>query len=115
MLFRYQLALVDSSVLQRKVTGARFAISRYGKYMAEISFPQEITVAEAIEEVEENLSQIASPRYYSDIKDDLFYEVLEHYQLDRNMMPMRGAFLGNCRRLERITFEAGMATLLCGS
>ena len=51
-----------------------FNISRYGRFNKKLIFYNFVTIRQAIENVEEYLSEKVTPDYYETIKDDLFYK-----------------------------------------
>lgn len=89
-----------------------FAISRFSKYKISIRFDKLYTEKEAVEKVEEWLSNKVSKDYYNIVSDDLFHDNLSDY----GEKPTRGRLLGDCKYLEVIKkIDGGTIEIFCGS
>ncbi len=89
-----------------------FPISRYSKYKMSIRLDKIYTEKEAIEKVEEWLSNKVSKDYYNIVSDDLFHDNLKDY----GKAPLRGTLLGDCKYLEVIKkIEHETVEIQCGS
>jgi hypothetical protein len=93
-----------------------FNISRYGRFNKKLIFYNFVTIRQAIENVEEYLSEKVTPDYYETIKDDLFYK-FNDYGRDINYICSlsRGNLLTNCIYLEEIQIYRNSLSLWCNA
>ena len=105
--------IYDDETLIKSVT---FNVSRYGRFNKKLIFSNLVTIKEAIEKVEEYLSEKVTPDYYECIKDDLFY-TFNDYGRDINYICslMRGNLLTDCICLEEIQIYRKSLSLWCSS
>lgn len=96
----------------RDVIEIIFDISRYGRHTKSLTVDK-CSDFEAVEIVEDYMSQPMTLEYYESIKDDLFFG----FQFDE--FKVRGDALGDCKFLEKIKSsecEGGRKiVLICGS
>lgn len=90
-----------------------FNISRYGQYTYTIEFPELVSEKEAIEKMEEYMSEPLTEEYYATIVDDLFHG--ESWEQAREWFKCRGDCLTDCKFLESTTVEDGELTFFIGS
>ena len=95
------------------ITSVQFDISRYGKYTHKITFPQSVCEKEAIEKVEEYLSEPLTEEYYNNIVNDLFHEA--PWEEAKDLFNCRGQCLTDCKFLEDVEIDNGMLTFSMGS
>ena len=74
-----------------------FCISRYGRIWHTLKFDDPVSEEEAIERVEEYLSQPVDDTYYNRVKSNLFPGIT------REELVIRRDALGDCVFIERIT------------
>ena len=95
------------------IDSVTFDISRYGKYNHTIMFPNSVCEKEAIEKVEEYLSQGLTKEYYENIVDDLFHEA--PWDKAEKWFLLRGDCLTDCKFLEETKIANGRLTFFIGS
>jgi|SRR5579885_2656960 len=99
-----------------KVRKIQFDISRYGKYKKTIVFSETVSIADAIEAVEQFLSLPLNEEYYNFIKKDLFQE--SPWEEAKKHFENRGDCLTDRKFLERLQEdpnERGLFVVFCGS
>lgn len=92
--------LITSSV--KDVGSVTFDISRYGMYKQTLNFNNLVSETEAIEQVEEYLSQQLTLEWYEKLKDDLYFDTYESYFEDSTSKPCRGDLLTSLIFLDEI-------------
>ena len=90
-----------------------FNISIYGKYSHMFEFPNLVCEKEAIEKVEEYLSEPLTEEYYNIIVDDLFHEL--PWEKAKMCFIVRGDCLTDCKFLEYTKVIDGKLTFTMGS
>ncbi len=96
------------------VTKVQFDIGRFGKRKHCIEFEEEVTINEAITEVEQYLSQPITSEYYANIKDDTFHEL--EFDAAFKQFRTRGACLTDAYFLEHLYIDPqGILILTTGS
>ena len=69
--FRYEICCKLNNS-KKQVNSVTFSISRYSKYMETLHFDTFLTVKQAVERVEDYLSEPLTQEYYEKIQDDSF-------------------------------------------
>lgn len=86
----------------KDVNSVTFDISRYGMYTKTLTFNDFLSEKEAIEQVEEYLSQPLTREWYEKVKDDLYFDTYENYFEDSTSKPCRGDLLTSLIYLDDI-------------
>lgn len=107
MAFYYHLS--SDVIPEEMVSGVFFNISRYGEWGMTMTFRKPMSVLRAIKYAESFLSKPMTEEYHAK------YASTEGLPFPFKEGQCRGYLLGDCRFLENITIEDGVATLSCGS
>jgi hypothetical protein len=111
--FKYINCLGAYKTTPKNITSVEFEISRYGQFTHTLEFTSPISEKEAIEKVEEYLSQALTEDYYNMIVNDLFHEY--QWEEAREYFSCRGDCLTDCKFLERTYIDNGRMTFFIGS
>ena len=105
----HRFTYILSTSWNKPVNSVIFNISRYGKHTHRIDFPEPVSFADAVIEVQRFLCAPIDNDYYDRVKDDLFHNIRHFYII-------RGDCLGDCKFLERVReVEPGVVKFWCGS